>query len=120
MSAPACHITSAPASSRSLHLIAIKRDVYEKHPFVAQSLCHACCEAKKAALERMRNYSASRFMLPWLPADLDELDDVLGRDPWTYGMGEARLDLGTLMKYMVRQRMLKETAPVEKLFVPVE
>jgi 4,5-dihydroxyphthalate decarboxylase len=103
-----------------MHLIAIKRDVYEKHPFIAQSLYRACCDSKKAALERMRNYSALRFMLPWLPADLDELDAVFGEDPWTYGMEEARLNLGTLMKHMVQQRMLKETIPVEKLFVPVE
>jgi 4,5-dihydroxyphthalate decarboxylase len=103
-----------------MHLIAIKGDVYEKHPFVAQSLYRAFCEAKKAAIVRMRNYSALRFMLPWLPADLDELDDVFGQDPWTYGIEEARLNLGTLMTYMVQQRMLEQTVPVEKLFISVE
>jgi 4,5-dihydroxyphthalate decarboxylase len=103
-----------------MHLIAIKRDVYEKHPFIAQSLYRAFCESKKAAIVRMRNYSALRFMLPWLPADLDELDQVFGEDPWTYGIEEARLNLGTLMTYMVQQRMLKEAVPVEKLFIGVE
>ena len=68
-----------------MHLIAIKRDVYEKNPFIAQSLYRAFNESKKAALVRMRNYSALRFMLPWLPAELDELDEVFGADPWTYG-----------------------------------
>ena len=103
-----------------MHLIAIKRGVYEKHPFVAQSLYRAFNESKKAALVRMRNYSALRFMLPWLPAELDELDEVFGADPWTYGIEEARRNLGTLMDYMVQQRMLEETIPVEKLFIPVE
>jgi len=103
-----------------MHLIAIKREVYEKHPFIAQSLYRAFCESKKAAIVRMRNYSALRFMLPWLPADLDELDEVFGEDPWTYGIEEARLNLGTLMTYMVQQRMLERTVPVEKLFISVE
>lgn len=102
-----------------MHLIAIKRDVYEKHPSIAQSLYRAFCESKKAALVRMRNYSALRAMLPWLPAELDELDAVFGDDPWTYGLDEARTNLGTLMTYMVQQGMLKATIPVEDLFVSV-
>ena len=80
-----------------MHLIAIKRDVYEKHPFIAQSLYRAFCDSKQAALVRMRNYSALRFMLPWMPAELDELDEVFGDDPWTYGLEEAGTNLGTLM-----------------------
>ncbi len=102
-----------------MHLIAIKRDVYEKHPFIAQSLYRAFCESKKAALVRMRNYSALRFMLPWMPAELDELDQVFGEDPWTYGLDEARTNLGALMTYMVQQGMLKAAIPVEELFVSV-
>jgi 4,5-dihydroxyphthalate decarboxylase len=102
-----------------MHLIAIKRDVYQKNPFIAQSLYRAFCESKKAALVRMRNYSALRFMLPWMPAELDELDEVFGSDPWTYGLEEARTNLGTLMTYMVQQRMLKATLPVDDLFVSV-
>lgn len=102
-----------------MHLVAIKRAVYEQHPFIAQSLYRAFCESKQAALTRMRNYSALRFMLPWMTAELDELDRVFGDDPWTYGMDEARLNLGTLMTYMVQQGMLKAVVPVEKLFVSV-
>lgn len=103
-----------------MHLIAIKREVYEKNPIIAQSLYRAFSESKKAALIRMRNYSALRSMLPWMPAELDEIDEVFGPDPWKYGIAEARLNLGTLMTYMVQQGMLKESVPVEKLFVNVE
>ena len=102
-----------------MHLVAIKRDVYEKNPFIAQSLYRAFCESKKAAITKMRNYSALRYMLPWLPAELDELNEVFGDDPWTYGLDEARTNLGTLMTYMVQQRMLKAPIPVENLFVAV-
>lgn len=102
-----------------MHLIAIRRDVYEKHPFIAQSLYRAFIESKKAALVRMRNYSALRFMLPWMTAELDELDEVFGDDPWTYGIAEARTNLGTLMTYMVQQGMLKAALPVEDLFIDV-
>jgi 4,5-dihydroxyphthalate decarboxylase len=103
-----------------MHLIAIKRSVHEKNPFIAQSLYRAFCESKQAALTRMRNYSALRCMLPWMPAELDELAEVFGDDPWTYGLDEARTNLGTLMTYMVQQRMLKATVPLEDLFIDVK
>lgn len=102
-----------------MHLVAIKREVYERHPFIARSLYQAFCESKRAALVRMRNYSALRFMLPWMPAELDELDAVFGDDPWKYGLEEARLNLGTLMIYMVQQGMLHAPIPAEQLFVDV-
>jgi hypothetical protein len=54
-----------------------------------------------------------------MPAELDELDEVFGADPWTYGLEEARTNLGTLMTYMVQQGMLKSAIPVEDLFVSV-
>src|SRR5262249_50338915 len=64
-------------------------DLHEAHPFVAQSLYDALCEAKDRALAQMRERGALRYMLPWLPADMDEIDDVFGGDPWPYRI-EAR------------------------------
>jgi 4,5-dihydroxyphthalate decarboxylase len=103
-----------------MHLIAIRREAYEKHPFIAKSLYTAFCQSKQAALVRMRNYSALRFMLPWLPDHLDEIAEVFGDDPWTYGLEPGnRKNIQTMMDYMVQQGMLKATVPLEKLFVPV-
>ena len=64
-----------------MHLIVIRRDLHEAHPFVAQSLYDALCELKDRALALMKERGALRYMLPWLPADMDEIDDVFGGDP---------------------------------------
>jgi 4,5-dihydroxyphthalate decarboxylase len=37
-----------------MHLVAIRRDIYEKHPFVAASLCRALVAAKQHAMHKMR------------------------------------------------------------------
>jgi len=73
-----------------MHLIVIRRDVHEAHPFVAQSLYDALCESKDRALALMKERGALRYMLPWLPADMDEIDDVFGGDPWPYGVEANR------------------------------
>jgi len=103
-----------------MHLVAIRKEVYQQHPFIAQSLYRAFNESKQVAYKHMRNLAALRYMLPWLTADLDELEDVFGPDPWTYGLPANRHTLETLMRYMKEQGLLRDVLPVEQLFVPVE
>ncbi len=102
-----------------MHLVAMRRDVYEKHPFIATSLYQAMDKAKDLALEKMRNVGALRYMLPGLPAELDEIDDVFGGDPWPYGIEPNRPTLEALVRYMAEQSLIKAPIPVQDLFVPI-
>jgi 4,5-dihydroxyphthalate decarboxylase len=102
-----------------MHLIAIRRDVYEKHPFVATSLYDALCKSKQRGLEKMRYAGALRYMLPWLTADLVEIDEVFGGDPWPYGVEANRPTLEALVTYMVEQALIAAPIAIEDLFVPV-
>jgi 4,5-dihydroxyphthalate decarboxylase len=100
-----------------MHLIAIRRDLYEAHPFVAQSLYDALCESKDRALAQMKERGALRYMLPWLPADMDEIDEVFGGDPWPYGVEANRPTLEALVQHMVEQHFIAKPIPIEDLFV---
>ena len=102
-----------------MHLVAIRRDVYEKHPFVATSLYKAMTEAKDIALAKMRDLGALRYMLPGMPAELDEIDATFGGDPWPYGVEANRPTLEALVRYMAEQSLIKAPIPVDELFVPV-
>jgi 4,5-dihydroxyphthalate decarboxylase len=100
-----------------MHLIVIRRDVHEAHPFVAASLYRALCESKDRALALMQERGALRYMLPWLPADMDEIDDVFGGDPWPYGIEANRPTLEALVQYMVEQHFIPKRISIEDLFV---
>jgi 4,5-dihydroxyphthalate decarboxylase len=100
-----------------MHLVAIRRDVHEAHPFVAQSLYDALCESKDRALMQMKERGALRYMLPWLPADMDEIDEVFGGDPWPYGIEANRPTLEALVQYMVEQHFIPKRIAIEDLFV---
>ena len=102
-----------------MHLVAIRRDLYEKHPFVATSLYKAMTEAKDIALAKMRDLGALRYMLPGMPAELDEIDATFGGDPWPYGVEANRPTLEALFRYMAEQSLIKAPIPVDELFVPV-
>ncbi len=101
-----------------MHTIVIRRDLYEKNPFVATSLYNAFCAAKDRAWEKIRFSGTLRYMLPWLPDDVKEIDDVFGGDCWPYGIEPNRPTLEALVTYMVEQGLIPEQIPIEKLFVP--
>jgi 4,5-dihydroxyphthalate decarboxylase len=101
-----------------MHLIAIRKDVYEKHPFVATSLYDAFVKSKKIALEKMFNLRALRYMTPFLMRDIDEIHDVFGGDPWPYGIAPNRPTLEAFMTYLTDQSLIAAPVPVDDLFVP--
>ena len=103
-----------------MHLIAIRREVYEKNPFIAQSLYTALTEAKNQALEVMKKLQALRYMLPWLPAALDEIEELFDGDPWPHGVEANRPTLEAMMQYMHEQYLIERTVPVDDLFIDVK
>jgi len=102
-----------------MHLVAVRRDVYEQRPFVATSLYKAMTEAKDVALRKMRETGTLRYMLPGMTAELEEIDDVFSGDPWPYGIEPNRPTLEALVRYMVEQSLIGAPIPVEELFVPI-
>lgn len=99
-----------------MHLIAIKREVYEKYPFIATSLYNAFERSKRIALKKMLNLRALRYMMPWLMRDIDEIHDVFGGDPWPYGVETNRPTLEALVTYLADQHLISEKVPVNDLF----
>jgi 4,5-dihydroxyphthalate decarboxylase len=102
-----------------MHLVVLRRDIYEKHPFVAQSLYRALCAAKERALEKMRSLGALRYKLPWLADDLDEIDAVFGGDPWPYGIAANLPTLETAIRYLVDQSLIATPVAIEDVFAPL-
>jgi 4,5-dihydroxyphthalate decarboxylase len=102
-----------------MHLVVIRKELYQRHPWIAQSLYKAFVAAKDWAVEMMYFSGAQRYMLPWLFDDLRELDEVFGSDPWPYGIEKNRPALETFIKYMRQQGFFEEQVAVEDLFAPL-
>ncbi len=101
-----------------MHLVVIRKDIYERYPFVATSLYNAFCAAKDYSRAKMRFPGTLRYMLPWLPADIEEIDELFGGDCWPYGIEPNRPTLEALVSYMAEQGLIPQKIPLEKLFVP--
>jgi len=102
-----------------MHTVVIRRDVHEKHPFVATALYNAFDQAKNLALKKMNYRGTLRYMLPWMTAELDEIEAVFGGDPWPYGVEANRPTLNALVRYLEEQGVIAKAPRVDDLFVPV-
>ncbi len=102
-----------------MHLVVIRKDVYEKNKWIAQSLYKAFLAAKDWAVDRMYFSGAQKYMLPWLFDDLREIDEVFGGDPWPYGIDENRPTLEAFVKYMHQQNFIPEEIAVDDIFAPI-
>jgi 4,5-dihydroxyphthalate decarboxylase len=101
-----------------MHLVAIKKDIYERYPFVASSLYDAFIESKRIALKHMFNLRALRYMTPFLMRDIDEIYEVFNGDPWPYGVEKNRKTLEALVQFLVDQHLIGAPVKVDDLFVP--
>ena len=102
-----------------MHLVAMRREYYDRYRWAATSLFEALEESKERARKRMEFTGALRYMLPWLPEALDEIRDVFGGDCWVYGVEENRKTLEALVRYLFEQSMIEREVDVEELFAPV-
>jgi 4,5-dihydroxyphthalate decarboxylase len=101
-----------------MHVVVVRRDVYDRHPWVAQSLYKALLAAKDAAYATLYDTSALRFMLPWLTPQLEEARVLLGRDYWSYGLDANRDTLATFLRYHHEQGLSPRPWAPEELFAP--
>jgi 4,5-dihydroxyphthalate decarboxylase len=102
-----------------MHTVVMRKTVYEAHPFVATSLFKAFSAAKDIEYRKMRYRGTLRYMLPWMQAELDEIDAVFGGDPWPYGIEPNRPTLDALVRYLQEQGVIAKAPRVDELFAPI-
>ncbi len=90
------------------HLIKIRREVFERDPWIGTSLMKAFTEAKMLSQERRRKYADTT---PWLLAELSETAAMFGEDWQPYGLEPNLKMLTDFCQDQVRQQLV--SAPVD-------
>ena len=101
-----------------MHLVVIKREIYEEQPWLAYSLYKAFVESKRRCVEEITKQSALRYMLPWLINEMEETKRFMGEDYWKYGFKDNQKVLQTFIDYSVEQGTVANRFNVEDYFAP--
>ena len=101
-----------------MHVIAIRREVYDAHRWVARSLYEAFEKARRWAMNGMDDAVALRYMLPWLSAEVSRTKSIMGDDYWRYGVDDADPTLSTFLAYSFQQGLASRLWQPRDLFAP--
>lgn len=101
-----------------MHTVVIRREVYEKNRWVAQSLYKAFCQAQQETYQDLYETAALKAMLPWLTAHVEEARREMGDDFWPYGFDKNVETLSTFLRYSYEQGLSKHLLTPSQLFAP--
>lgn len=99
-----------------MHVVAVKRERLDEHPWIARNLYNAFNESKRRSLERLFDPAVSRYPLPWLPTYARRLRDLFGDDPFPFGIEENRPTLELFLRYAFEQGIAHRHARPEEIF----
>ena len=99
-----------------MHIVCMRRDVAERHPWLPMNLLKAFEQAKKNSLDRLKFPSMSRYALPWSNAYVVRTRGIFGEDFWPYGVSANRRTLEAFVTYAHEQGVCRRLLTVEELF----
>jgi 4,5-dihydroxyphthalate decarboxylase len=98
-----------------MHLMVMRRDIYDSDPWIATSLLEAFIRSKRFGIERTGDTITHDDTLPWTKA---ELDDRFAGDAFAYGFAQNREILEAMTTYAREQHLTDRKLSPEELFAP--
>lgn len=99
-----------------MHVIVIRRAVYEANRWLARELFKAFTAAKELAYGELARTAALAVSLPFAGEEYERATALMGTDYWAYGIERNRRVLAAFARYAAAQHLIA-SAP-EDLFAP--
>jgi 4,5-dihydroxyphthalate decarboxylase len=101
-----------------MHVLGLRRDLAEAHPWLAAALVKAFERAKAIALTRLGDTSASKATLPFVEEQLQAARALMGEDFWPYGLAPNRATLERFLRHHHDEGLSSRLLTPEELFHP--
>ena len=101
-----------------MHIVGVRRELADKHPWLPAAVLKAFEQAKAAALEKLSDTSATKVTLPFVEERLKEARELMGHDFWSYGIAPNRKVLETFLHHHHGQGLSPRLVKVEEMFHP--
>ena len=101
-----------------MHVVGVRRDLAEQHPWLPAAVQKAFTQAKAAAIEALSDTSATKVTLPFVEEQLKAARETLGDDYWSYGVAANRRTLETFLRHHHGQGLSTRLMSVDEIFHP--
>ena len=92
-----------------MHVVAIRRELYERHRWIARSLYTAFAAAQRLSYEQLLVSASLKTMLPWQIAAVEDTP---------YGIERNRHVIQTFTRYHHEQGLSPRQLAIEEMFAP--
>jgi 4,5-dihydroxyphthalate decarboxylase len=101
-----------------MHVVVMRRDVYEANRWVARNLLEAFERAKRACLPELSQNMTSFLPMAWGSDDFEDTSRLLfpDGDPWPYGIARNRRTLEPFLAFCHEQGVTKRKLTLEEMF----
>jgi 4,5-dihydroxyphthalate decarboxylase len=101
-----------------MHLVGIRKELAQKHPWLPVNVYKAFVEAKRLALHDLNEVNMLLVTLPWVVHEYNETKALMGEDYWPYGVKENQHQLEVFTRFHHEQGLSPRRMGVEELFAP--
>lgn len=101
-----------------MHLLGLKRELAQAHPWLPSSLFKAFTQAKDHALADLFATAASQISLPLMEETARDMVAMMGPDLWPYGVEANAHVLDSFLGQHFAQGLSKRRLAVDELFHP--
>ncbi len=99
-----------------MHTVSMREELWKESPWIAVSLFKAFQKAKELAYQRMNDPSPYKISLVWFREPIKGQREILGDDPWPYGLARNRKTVETLMDYLYEQGLANKKLEIKEMF----
>jgi 4,5-dihydroxyphthalate decarboxylase len=99
-----------------MHLVGVRRELAEQHPWLPGAVLKAFEHAKTIALEKLSDTSSTKVTLPFVEERLMEARALMGEDFWSYGVAPNRKTLETFLRHHHAQGLSSRLVTVQDMF----
>ena len=99
-----------------MHVMVLRKELFERHPWVAQSLYKALLDAKQHCVDAIFRNDAIHSVIPWAANHAEDVRQLMGQDFWPYGVEANRKILEIFLRYSAEQGLCDRHLSVDELF----
>ena len=101
-----------------MHVVGIRKELAQQHPWLPAALFKAFSESKARALELLADTSATKVTLPFVEEQLKAAKETLGDDFWSYGVAKNVKTLEAFLHHHHAQGLSSRRVALDELFHP--
>lgn len=101
-----------------MHVLGVRRELADKHPWLPGALFKAFNGAKAAARAELNDTSATKVTMPFVEDQLLAARELMGDNFWSYGVKGNEKILETFLAHHHSQGLSSRLVSVEELFHP--